>query len=111
MRIPRPERARALAKALPSSLMRLRARPRTSVQDAYRILMGEVLTEPIKPVSPDEALTYPPFDRCCDLIAGSLANLDMQAGRIDPGTGVWQRLADQPCSFSMSSVRRYSTSP
>lgn len=48
------------------------------------------------PASRDEAISFPAFDRCLDLIAGSLANLEIQAGKIDPGTGVWQRLSDQP---------------
>ena len=48
------------------------------------------------PASRAEAVTFPAFERCLDLIAGSLANLEVLAGRVDPATGVWSRLADQP---------------
>jgi HK97 family phage portal protein len=48
------------------------------------------------PATRGEAVGFPAFERCLDLIAGSLANLELQAGKVDPSTGVWQRLDDQP---------------
>lgn len=44
----------------------------------------------------DEALGFPAFERCLDLVAGSLANLELAAGKFDPLYGVWRRKARQP---------------
>jgi phage portal protein BeeE len=70
------------------------ARPRsTSSREAILYLAGD--TGSLRPrASREEAVQYPPFERCLDLIAGSLANLDIRAGVEDPATSVWMRRPD-----------------
>lgn len=67
-------------------------------REAYAWLMSPDGVVPGVPrtASREEAIGYPPFERCLDLIASGIAAVSLVAGRIDKDAGVWIRLPDQP---------------